>query len=151
MQKNEPVWLLALHRWAALLPLPLARSPHARDCPQVRRLRTNNQGKQRSQFKERSTSGACTAHSLRTIHDSDIKMRSNAAHRCCNRFHGWHHSLCHHHLHKLLIVDLPVAVDISLPYHFVNFLVSELLAQVGHDMAQLCCADEAVAITVEYL
>eukprot|EP00968_Pinguiococcus_pyrenoidosus_P014577 scaffold1313_cov250-Pinguiococcus_pyrenoidosus.AAC.13 len=64
-----------------------------------------------------------------------------------------HHAglLAHHHLHELFVVDLAVAVDVGFPDHLVHLLVRELLAQVGHDVAQLGGADEAVAVLVEDL
>jgi hypothetical protein len=45
--------------------------------------------------------------------------------------------LGHHHLDKLLVVNLPVAVDVRLSDHLVNLLVSQLLAKVGHHVTQL--------------
>ena len=33
----------------------------------------------------------------------------------------------------------------------IDLLVRELLAEIGHDMAQLCCTDETVSISVEHL
>eukprot|EP00968_Pinguiococcus_pyrenoidosus_P015250 scaffold1398_cov259-Pinguiococcus_pyrenoidosus.AAC.7 len=57
----------------------------------------------------------------------------------------------HHHLHELFVVDLAVAVDVCLADHLVDFLVCELLAEVGHDVAELRRGDEAVAILVEHL
>merc|ERR550537_1977948 len=59
--------------------------------------------------------------------------------------------LGHHHLHELLVVDLAVAVDISLTDHLVNLLVRELLAEVRHHVAELSGGDEAVAVLVEHL
>eukprot|EP00958_Prasinococcus_capsulatus_P022876 scaffold3289_cov362-Prasinococcus_capsulatus_cf.AAC.2 len=43
----------------------------------------------------------------------------------------------HHHLHKLLVVNLPVAIHISFADHLVHLLVRKLLAQVRHDVAEL--------------
>merc|ERR1719203_1429887 len=60
-------------------------------------------------------------------------------------------SLGHHHLDELFVVDLPIAVDISLADHLVDLLIGELFPEVGHDMAKLCCTDEAIAITIEDL
>merc|ERR1719321_2403222 len=60
-------------------------------------------------------------------------------------------SFCHHHLHKLLVVDLAIAINISFTDHFIDFFVCEFLAQVCHDMAQLCRTDEAIAIAVKHL
>merc|ERR1712146_160448 len=60
-------------------------------------------------------------------------------------------SLYHHHLDKLLIVDLAISIDICLSDHFVNLLVSEFLAEVCHHVAQLCGTDESIAIPVEDL
>lgn len=45
--------------------------------------------------------------------------------------------LCHHHLDKLLVVDLAIPVNICLSYHLVYLLICQLLSQVGHDMSQL--------------
>ena len=59
--------------------------------------------------------------------------------------------LGHHHLDELLVVDLAVAVDVRLAEHLVDLLVRELLAEVGHDVAQLGGGDEAVAVLVEHL
>merc|ERR1719231_1780944 len=64
---------------------------------------------------------------------------------------GMKRSLRHHHLHKLLVVDLAVSVDIGLPDHFVHLLISELLAEVRHYMAQLRRADEAITVAVKTL
>merc|ERR1719215_2275538 len=58
---------------------------------------------------------------------------------------------CHHHFDKFFIVDLSVAINVGFPDHFINLLIGELLTQVCHDMAQLCCADEAITITVKNL
>merc|ERR1712061_468322 len=60
-------------------------------------------------------------------------------------------SLGHHHLHKLLVVDLAIAVDVRFPNHLINLLVGELLTQVCHDMAQLRGTDKAIAIAIENL
>merc|ERR1719206_256788 len=59
--------------------------------------------------------------------------------------------LCHHHLYELLVIDLPVAIHIGLPDHLVDLFVRQLLAQVRHHVAKLCCAYETVAISVEDL
>ena len=59
--------------------------------------------------------------------------------------------LGHHHLDKLLVVDLTVAVDVGLPDHLVDLLVGELLPKVGHDVTELGGGDEAVAVLVEDL
>merc|ERR1719203_70710 len=60
-------------------------------------------------------------------------------------------SLGHHHLDELFVVDLPIAVDISLADHLVHLLIGELFPEIGHDMAKLCCTDEAIAIAIEHL
>merc|ERR1712151_584704 len=60
-------------------------------------------------------------------------------------------SLGHHHLDELFVVDLPIAVDISLADHLVHLLIGELFPEIGHDMAELCCTDEAIAIAIENL
>lgn len=48
------------------------------------------------------------------------------------------------------VVDLAVAVDVGLANHLVDLLVRQLLAQVGHHVAQLGGRNEAVAVLVEY-
>ena len=40
--------------------------------------------------------------------------------------HSWHGSFGHHHLHKLLIVDLTVAIHIGFADHLIDFLISKL-------------------------
>lgn len=40
--------------------------------------------------------------------------------------HSWHGSFGHHHLHKLLIVDLTVAIHVSFADHLIDFLISKL-------------------------
>merc|ERR1711934_1175271 len=59
--------------------------------------------------------------------------------------------LGHHDLDKLIVVNLAVTIDVGLPNHLVDFLVSELLAQVSHDVTELGGGDEAVAVLVEHL
>merc|ERR1719198_1341072 len=60
-------------------------------------------------------------------------------------------SLGHHHLHEFLVVDLPIAINISLTDHLVDFLIGELLTQVGHNVTQFSRTDEAIAITIKNL
>ena len=48
-------------------------------------------------------------------------------------------------------VDTPIAVLVGLADHLVNLVVSQLLADRGHDVAKLGRRDEAVVITVEDL
>ena len=43
----------------------------------------------------------------------------------------------HHHLDELFVVDLSIAIDVSFTDHLIDFLVGELLAEVGHDVAKL--------------
>mmetsp|Transcript_54403 Transcript_54403/g.161653 ORF Transcript_54403/g.161653 Transcript_54403/m.161653 type:complete len:210 (+) Transcript_54403:166-795(+) len=57
--------------------------------------------------------------------------------------------LGHHDLDELLVVDLAVTVNVRLADHLVDLLVSQLLAEVGHDVAELSRRDEAVAVLVE--
>lgn len=47
------------------------------------------------------------------------------------------------------IVDLSVSVDVCFPDHLVHFLVRELFSEVGHDVAQLCGANVAIAVLGE--
>jgi hypothetical protein len=56
----------------------------------------------------------------------------------------------HHHLDELLVVDLAIAIDISLADHLVHLLVGELLSEVGHDVSQLSSRDESIAVLVEH-
>merc|ERR1719440_2210824 len=58
-------------------------------------------------------------------------------------------SLRHHHLDKFLVVDLPIAINISLTDHLIGFLVGKFLAEVGHHMAQFSSRDETVAVFVK--
>merc|ERR1711924_206524 len=58
--------------------------------------------------------------------------------------------LGHHDLDELLVVDLAVTVNIGLADHLVDLLVGQLLAEVGHDVAELSRGDEAVAVLVEH-
>lgn len=55
-----------------------------------------------------------------------------------------------HHRDEFLVVDLSVAVDVCFSDHLVDFLVRQLLAEVGHDVAQLGRGDVPVAVLVEY-
>merc|ERR1711924_258558 len=57
--------------------------------------------------------------------------------------------LGHHDLDELLVVDLAVTVNVRLADHLVDLLVGQLLAEVGHDVAELRRRDEAVAVLVE--
>mmetsp|Transcript_5947 Transcript_5947/g.11629 ORF Transcript_5947/g.11629 Transcript_5947/m.11629 type:complete len:244 (-) Transcript_5947:7-738(-) len=59
------------------------------------------------------------------------------------------HLLGHHDLDELLIVDLSVAVNVSLAQHLIDLLVSQLLTEVRHDMAKLSSRDETVAVLIE--
>lgn len=36
--------------------------------------------------------------------------------------------LGHHHLHELLVIDLAISIDVRFADHFVNLVVSQLLA-----------------------
>lgn len=68
----------------------------------------------------------------------------------CKHFHlGTHDAGCLPTSRLTLIVDLPVAVDVGFADHFVHLLVSELLAQVCHDVPQLRCTDVAIAVLRE--
>jgi len=40
-----------------------------------------------------------------------------------------------HHSYEFLVINLSVAIDISLPDHFINFFICEFLTQVGHNVA----------------
>jgi hypothetical protein len=56
----------------------------------------------------------------------------------------------HHHLEELLVVDLTIAIDISLADHLVDLLVRELLSEAGQDLSQFSRGDVAIAILVEH-
>merc|ERR1712078_347960 len=64
---------------------------------------------------------------------------------------GFTSLLGHHHLDELLVIDLAIAINIGLANHLIDFLISELLTEVGHHMPQLRSTDESIAITVENL
>jgi hypothetical protein len=67
-----------------------------------------------------------------------------------NGVHHHHSSLGHHHLDELLVVDLAIAIDISLTDHLVDLLIGQLLAEVGHDVAELGSGDETILVLVEH-
>lgn len=46
---------------------------------------------------------------------------------------------------------MPIAIDIGLTDHLVNFFFGQFFAQVGHHVSEFGCRDQAVSITVEYL
>ena len=46
---------------------------------------------------------------------------------------------------------MPVSIDIGFLDHFVDLLISEFFAQVGHDVPQFGCGDESVTISIEDL
>lgn len=56
----------------------------------------------------------------------------------------------HHHSHKLFVIDVSISIDVCFSDHFVDFLVGELLPQIGHHVPELGSWDEAIAIPVEY-
>merc|ERR1719510_1642986 len=70
---------------------------------------------------------------------------------CLAPANDWQPLLCHHHFNKFLIVDLTVTINVCLPDHFIDFLIRELLTEIGHDVAQLSSTDETIAIAVEDL
>ncbi|KAF2653122.1 t-SNARE [Lophiostoma macrostomum CBS 122681] len=51
----------------------------------------------------------------------------------------------------VLTVNSPIAVLISLPDHLINLVVSQFLADRGHDMAQFGSRDIAVVVAIEHL
>lgn len=52
---------------------------------------------------------------------------------------------------KQLTVDSAIAVLVSLSDHLINLIISELLADGGHDMSKLSSRNETVVVTVEHL
>merc|ERR1712038_866278 len=61
------------------------------------------------------------------------------------------HSLGHHHADELLVVNVTITVDIGLTDHLIDFLVGELLTEVGHDVTKLGSGYQTVTITIEDL
>jgi len=57
----------------------------------------------------------------------------------------------HHELDELVVVDSAIAVLVSLSDHLINLIISELLADGGHDMSKLSSRNETVVVTVEHL
>ena len=45
--------------------------------------------------------------------------------------------LLEHHLDELIVVDLAIPINIGFSDHLIDFLVRELLSEVGHDVTQL--------------
>merc|ERR1712007_407327 len=58
-------------------------------------------------------------------------------------------SLGHHHLDEFLVIDLTVPIDVCLTDHLIDFLICELLTEIGHHVAELGRADEAIAIAIK--
>jgi hypothetical protein len=50
-----------------------------------------------------------------------------------------------------LTVNPSVTVLISLPDHLVDFIISQLLTNGGHDVAEFGSGDETVVVTIEDL
>jgi hypothetical protein len=59
--------------------------------------------------------------------------------------------LGHHHVHKLIVVDLTITIDIGLTDHLIDLLVSELLTKVSHDVTELSGRNESISVLVEDL
>merc|ERR1719424_1302840 len=57
----------------------------------------------------------------------------------------------HHHFDELLVVDLSIAINISLTDHFINFFIGKFLTKVSHDVAKLSSGDESITVFVENL
>merc|ERR1719240_1590894 len=58
-------------------------------------------------------------------------------------------SLCTHHLHKFLIINLTIPINVRFSYHLINLLICQLFTEVCHYMAQLCSTDKTITIFVE--
>lgn len=56
----------------------------------------------------------------------------------------------HHHANKLLEVYLSIAIHVGFPNHLVDFIVSEFLAEVGHDQLELGRRNVTVVVLIEY-
>merc|ERR1712113_455546 len=61
------------------------------------------------------------------------------------------YSLGHHHLDELLVIDLAIPIDVRLTDHLIDLLICELLPEIRHHVAELGCADEAVAVAIKDL
>lgn len=57
----------------------------------------------------------------------------------------------HHHPHEFFVVDVSIAIDVSLSDHLVNLLISQLLSQIGHDVSELSSRDQSITITIKHL
>ena len=68
-----------------------------------------------------------TQFSLHGLHGPKQQHLKNAAVDLRSfRIGTWHGSFGHHHLHKLLIVDLTVAIHVGFTDHLIDFLISKL-------------------------
>eukprot|EP00268_Persea_americana_P068219 TRINITY_DN9472_c1_g1_i3.p1 TRINITY_DN9472_c1_g1~~TRINITY_DN9472_c1_g1_i3.p1 ORF type:complete len:116 (-),score=11.91 TRINITY_DN9472_c1_g1_i3:218-565(-) len=56
----------------------------------------------------------------------------------------------HHDPNKLLIVDLAIAIHVSLSYHLFHLFVCQFLTEVDHHMPQLTGRDVSILILVKY-
>ena len=59
--------------------------------------------------------------------------------------------LGHHHLYKLLVVDLTIPINISFTDHFIYFFVCKLLSKICHDVTELSSRDKSITVLVENL
>ena len=79
----------------------------------------------------------------------------NVVARCLNNAHNGQKAMneknlaWHHHLDELLVVDLAITVDVGLADHLIDLLISELLAQIGHDVTQLRGGDKTSISKIE--
>jgi len=59
--------------------------------------------------------------------------------------------LSHHHSDEFFVVDVTITIDISFSDHFIDFFVSQLFTQVGHNVSQFSSRDQTIAISIEDL
>lgn len=55
-------------------------------------------------------------------------------------------SLCDRDNQLTFIIHLPIAINVGLSNHLINFLVCQLLTEVSHDVTQFSCTDVAVSV-----
>ena len=47
------------------------------------------------------------------------------------------------------IIHLAISINVSFPYHLINFFISQLFSQVSHDMPQLCRTDKTITVLIK--
>ena len=59
-------------------------------------------------------------------------------------------SFGHHHSDEFFIVNMAISIKICLSDHFVDFIISEFLSQVCHNMSQFGGRNKSVSISIEH-